>query len=360
MKLDAHFDMLPLRAFQRDPRGHILPQGGKGGGGSAPAPDPAIGQAQNKMADLATKEYEDFMTNVWPTMQEASAAQITNANQQIGIANEQVALDRAAQEKQNAVADQQLEIMRQQQRITEAQYNRYMNTFAPVEDSIVSDAMNYDTAGNRERLASEALGDVNAQFGIARENTKRNMASYGIDPTSGVYAGNINANDVTQAATAAAAATRARDAAIQLGWAKKMDAAGLGRGVFGNSATAAGLALAGGAGASNSFSAGVNSGAAGLNASSTALNNGQIPISNASALGASYAQGYGSANNGWGGVGNLGLGSYGTQVNAWSAQRQADAQSSAGWGKGILGLAGAAMSGGAGGFATSALGQIFK
>lgn len=329
MKLDAHFGMLPLRAFRRDPRGHIMPQGGKGGGGDAPAPDPSIGEAQKQMSSLADEQYEDYKTNVWPVIQQQATAQQANSDRVVAQSQQiadsltaQAAIDRETQRQQNAIAAEQ--------------YARYKSTFQPVEDSIVNDAMTYNTEGSREQIASSAIGDVKTAFDGQRTDMARNAQAYGIDPTSGAYQSGQQSSGTLEAATSAAAATRARDAAVQLGWAKKMDAIGLGRGVFTNQATSTALGLNAGSGATAASSGALGAGAAGLAA-------GNVPISNATTLGSSYSSGYGGSAGIYGSSGNLGAQSYNTQVSAWNAQQQANAQSSAGMGSAIGMIGGAAL-----------------
>ena len=270
--------------------------GGKGGGSSAPAADPNIGLAQKELADLSTQQYNDFKTTVWPEMLKQSQAQQANADAQTKIATD-------TQTQQNQIAQDQ--------------YNQYKNTYQPLQNQLVNDAENYDTSANQERIAQGAMGDVKNQFGISAQNNQRQMQSYGINPNSGAYQGQMNQNDVMEAATGAAAATKARDAAVQLGWAKKMDAAGMAAGQYGNQATATQLGLSAGNSA-------INAGAAGVGATS--------------ALGSGLSNGYSGAMSGWGNVGQLGVQNYQTQVSAFNAQQQANAQASAGWG-GALGSA---------------------
>ena len=77
MRLDAHFDMLPERAFQKK-LGSNRPdtlEGGKGGGGSAPAADPNIGLAQQELAKISREYLESWKTEVWPAMKEATLKQ---------------------------------------------------------------------------------------------------------------------------------------------------------------------------------------------------------------------------------------------------------------------------------------------
>jgi hypothetical protein len=78
------------------------------------------------------------------------------------------------------------------------------------------------------------------------------------------------------------------------------------------------------------------------------------------ALGSSYSQGAGTVGGIYNNSGQLGASSYNTQVQAWAAQQQANAQSSAGFGSALGAIGGAMMSGGASGFAGSMLGRMFN
>lgn len=274
---------------------------GGGGGGSAPAPDPNIGLAQKKMAEIQEEYLNEWKTEVWPQMKEQALKQEVRAD-------EQFALDRELQTMQIDTTKKAL-----------AEYETYGK---PMRESIYKAAQEYDTEGNRERIAQEAIGDVKSAFGIQAQDLERRNQSFGINPTSGRSVGTINATGAMQAATEASAATRARTAAEQLGWAKKMDAIGLTQGQFGNQATATGLALTAG---------------------NQALGAGQVPMANYGQMSSALGSTYGGATQGWNQVGNLGIQNYNIQSQNYQAeqnrQAQQDAGSSAGWGS----LAGAAI-----------------
>jgi len=280
--------------------GYVCGGGGKGGGGSSPAPDPNIGLAQQKMADLSQKEFEQWQTDIWPTLKSQTEKQNTRAD-------EQFALDKEAQGIQMDSAKKNL-----------AEYDRN----AVNRESIYKEAEDYGTEENQQRMAEGAIGDVTTAATNADIQKTQQMQSYGINPNSGQFQGMKNSNQVVQAANAASAATQARNAAIQLGWAKKMDAAGLAQGSFGNQATSTGLALSSGG---------------------QALNSGQTTISNAGAMGNSMAQGYGGAMSGWNNVGQLGVQKYNADIQKYSVDQQAASASSAGWGA----LAGSVIGAGA-------------
>jgi len=274
--------------------------GGKGGGGSAPAPDPNIGIAQNEMAAISREYLDNWKTEVWPSMKE-------QAEKQEARADEQFAIDKEIQTKQIEAADK-----------TMAEFNRN----APSREAIYKEAEDYNTAENKERIAAEAIGDVKQGFGIQAQDMERKMQSYGINPTSGQFTGMKNANSVLQAATEASAATRARNAADQLGWAKKMDAIALSQGQFGNQATSTGLALTSG---------------------NQALNSGQVAMGNYAQMGNSLSQSASTANQGWNSVGTLGIQKYNADVNAYEADQKASAAGSAGIGSMVGTLGGAAI-----------------
>ena len=289
------------------PGGMGNPQGGKGGGGggSAPAPDPNIGRAQLMLAQISKEYLESWKTEVWPEMREQAAKQEARAD-------EQFALDRETRAFQTQIAQEQ--------------YQRYQEKFRPLQDQMIAEAADYNTEANFQRQAALAMGDVNQQFQIGRDTNRMQMRAYGIDPTSGRYQGQEAATGVMEAATKAAAATKARTAAEQLGWARRMDAIGLGQGVFGNQATSTGLALTAG---------------------NQALQAGQTAMGNYAQMGQSMGSAYGGAMQGWQGLGNLGVQNYNAQVNAYAAQQQANATQNAGFagglGSAIGGIGGAAL-----------------
>jgi hypothetical protein len=290
-----HFSMLPERAFQR--RGGFgsapatLEGGGKGGGGAAPPPpDPNIGIAQRELAQISREQLNTFKNDVWPEMRRQAQVQEARANEEFALFK--------------SIQDEQLGIAR-------AEYKRRQEVFQPIEDMMAEEARRYSVGGEAERQAALAVGDVRGAFARADKETAMQARSFGIDPTSGRYRGMNEANQVQEAAIAAAASNRARTAAEQLGWAKKADVVAMGANQFTNQATATGMAM---------------------NAGTGAINIGQTPIQNTAMRGASTTSGYGGAAQGWGSVGQLGVGSYNAQISAYNAQQQARAQEAAGWG----------------------------
>lgn len=270
------------------------------GGGSSPAPDPNIGLAQKKMAEISEEYLTQWKTEVWPAMKEAAQKQEVRAD-------EQFAIDKEIQTKQIVAADKAM-----------AEFDRNAGS----REAIYKEAEDYNTAENKERIASEAIGDTKTAFGVQAADLERRNQSYGINPTSGRSIATQNANSVMQAATEGAAATRARNAAEQLGWAKKMDAIALSQGQFGNQASSTGLAL---------------------NAGAQGFNTGQQSFGNYGAMGNSLSQSAQTANAGWNSIGQLGVQTYGIQSQNYQAEQNRAAQESAGSSAGLGSLAGAAI-----------------
>jgi hypothetical protein len=295
-----HFSMLPELAFQRRPFGGMTLEGGKGGGGSAPAPDPNIGLAQQELAQISREYLNNWKTEVWPTLKAESEKQQLRAD-------EQFALDREIQTRQKEIAD--------------IEYGRRQELFFPIEERQISEAMAAGGEVDQERQAALAMGDVRAASTRQQRDIAMQQQGYGIDPTSGRFQGMQRAAGIDTVAMEAAAANRARTAAEQLGWAKRMDALALGAGQFGNQATSTGLSLSAG---------------------NQALMSGQVPIQNAMAQGQSMGGAYGGAMQGWSQVGSLGVQKYQADVNAYQAQQQAEAAKASATGSTLGSLAGAA------------------
>lgn len=112
-----------------------------------------------------------------------------------------------------------------------ADRQRYEQTFVPVEQQFASDAMNYDSADRQAEAAAEAAADVQSAAGIQRAATERNLASMGVNPNAGRFAGIERANDLGTALARAGAENTARSDLRDKGIALRAQAADLGRGL---------------------------------------------------------------------------------------------------------------------------------
>lgn len=157
------------------------------------------------------------------------------------------------------IATKQGAMMDQQMAQAKDYYDYQVGTYRPLEKSIVKDAENFNTDAYRNKMATQAAADAGLAFNQTRQANERAMASMGVNPNSGRFAGLAGQSALQQAAGRAGAMTGARDRAEQLGYARKLDAAGLGRNLAGASSAAYGGAVGAGNAAGNSYqSAGIN------------------------------------------------------------------------------------------------------
>lgn len=247
-----------------------------------------------------------------------------------------------------AVSKAQLKTMEQQTAIADsnekraAEYSEYeKNTYRPLEQSIVDDANSFNTDAKREEMARKGIADVSMAYEAQRKQALDTLSRYGINPNSNRFAA-INASLAQgEAADKAGAATNARTNAEQLGYARKLDAASLGRNLASNSSTAYGIATSAG-------NSSVNSG-------STALGTAMTPGQTMAGAYGSYGTQIGNSANTSYNAGNL----YG-QGYSIAAQQQAQQNAA------IAGMTSMAMragigyaAGGASGAATGATGVKF-
>ena len=225
--------------------------------------------------------------------------------------------DRAAAAATNqTVSNAQLAALNSNTALSNDYANYQKNTFRPMEQAIVSGAQNYDTQARRDSEAGKAMADVTQGFSNARDQNTRAMSRMGVNPSSGRMQAMGNQTAIAQAAAMAGAAGQARDKVETQGYARRMDAANLGRGLASNQATSAGIAL---------------------NAGNSAVNNAGQTLAQGNQAAAQMGQGWNTAMSGNSSAGQL----YGQ-----SAQM-------AGQDSGMMGMLGTVAGGflGGGGFA---------
>ena len=205
----------------------------------------------------------------------------------------------------NAVSDAQLASMRQNDSIAKDYWDYQKNTYRPLEQGIVDAANNYDTEGRRNEAAQKAAAGVEMSLANVQQQQRQNLERRGINPASGAALALANQQGLEKAKLLAGAQNNARQGIELQGYARRMDAANMGRGLASNQATSAGLAL---------------------NAGNAAAANGQIG-GNVTAQGAQMMnsgyqgaqQGYNSAANIYGNIGALQNQFYNNQTNRFSA-----------------------------------------
>lgn len=111
------------------------------------------------------------------------------------------------------------------------------------EDRMLRDAEQYDTEGNQELQASKARANVKQAFAQSNAERKRGV---NYNPNSGRNEAFESQSRLSEALAEAGAVNNAREQVKTKGYAMKMDALGLGKGLIGNQATLAGLQLSSG------------------------------------------------------------------------------------------------------------------
>lgn len=274
--------------------------GGKGGG-AAPAPDPAVGRAAEANVELG-KDWLVF------------------AKEQFAEGNKRQEVTDALNTK---VVNQQLQSQDEANTWGREDRTRTKEVFQPVEDSFVKTAQEYDTPEKQAAAAAAAKADVQANAAQQQQTSVRQMASMGINPNSGRFAGISRAQDTNVALAGAGAQNTARQIVRDKGLALKADAVNMGKGLASSTAAAYGI---------------------GTNAGNSAVANNASANQSFNANGNVMAQGMSGAIGANNSAGSMLNSLYGNQLNAWSAQQQANATSSAGLASGLGQAAGAGAS----------------
>ena len=193
-------------------------------GGKSSPPPPDYGPIAN-----ASREAAEIMAGL-------GREQLAFARQQYG---EMMPLARQ-------VANQQMASQRELMDMARADREYQIETFRPVERGLVADAERFSTEGFREQQARDAAAAAGRAFGITQDAAARAAASRGISLGSGAGMAMSQQANLGLAAQRAAGMTGARQQAEQMGFARRMDVTGLGRGLGGAALGAYGAAGAAG------------------------------------------------------------------------------------------------------------------
>lgn len=199
------------------------------------------------------------------------------------------------------ISQAQLSSMEQQQAQAKDYYDYQVNTFRPMEQQMVADAQNFNTEAYRNQLAARAAADAGLAFGRTNDANLRAMRSMGVNPNSGAAMAMQSQAGLSMAANRAGMMNNTRDQARELGWAKQMDAVGMGRNLAAN--------------ATNSYNSAMN---AGNSAGTNAAMPGQQHMQGMGMAASTMGQGYG-----------LGMQGHGLALNAQNAHNQAKLQNTA-------------------------------
>lgn len=261
-------------------------------GGSAPPPDPRIGVAAEQNAEVG-REALAFSKQVYEEGKPRQAA-----------------LDDLIDQ----VVKQQLRVGDKQEAASDDFLNYMKTTFRPIEQSLADEATAFDTEAKRSELAGRAAADVEQAAGISDASLRRDAARLGINPADAAFTDKLAGTGLNKAIIKVGAMNTARTQARAEGRALKFDVAGLGRGLPGAGATAAGVAL---------------------NAAGNAGGTATIPGAAARSDAALAQQGFGTAISGNQSAGNLFGNVFDAQMSGFRADQQARAGTSAGVGTAV-------------------------
>lgn len=195
-------------------------------------------------------------------------------------------------------------------------YKFYMDKYRPVEEQNIKDAQNIDSATNIERVRGQALSDVQQQTSLAQQSGMRSMGRYGIMPNANRMAA-LNSQLAAQTAAAGAGAMMgAEQGQRDRGVAMRSNVANVGRGYPAQS-----MAWTQSAQGAGQQSLGNQQGA----------NNQNFQNQNF------MQSGYGQAGNQLNQAASQWNSLYGTQMQGYGAQSQANASGSAGLGS-LIGM----------------------
>lgn len=260
------------------------------GGGDAPSPDPAIGQAAMKNAETG-EQWLGF-----------AREQFTEGNKRLEV------MDALT----GRVIEQQLDTQDQANAWAQEDRARTKDVFQPLENEFIEEAKNYGSEANQNKAAAEANADVMKALGSQTQINSRSMARMGISPNSGRAQEQTRLDGLNMATASAGAQNAARTQTRDKGLALKADAINIGRNLPSSTAAAYGI---------------------GMNAGNSAVGNQGAAdagfYKNVGVMG----QGFGGAMQGYSNQAGILNNLYGSQVNAWAAQQQANNASSAGIGQ---------------------------
>lgn len=174
--------------------------------------------------------------------------------------------------RSNAVSDAQLEGMKfatdEAKRLSE----RNRTVFQPLEDQVVADSQTFDTQARRDQSVAEAAAGVENSVGRAQQGAARSMLRLGMSPTGSASSALMQDAALSKAKMLAGATADATRNVEAQGYARKMDAVGLGRGVIGNQGTQQQIASSTGNSAVSSSNSALNAATSGGRIMETGFN----------------------------------------------------------------------------------------
>jgi hypothetical protein len=285
-----------------------------------PCGAPGFGPDSGMAGDPYRRHYRDFVADIFgggnqpaapdytPVAQASEEAARITASQADRVLEESKRQYDRNMEVAKPVVDAQLALMDQSKKQGDEYYNYWKTKAQPVEDSLNAEAMAAGSEQRQNEAVDKAVADSQGSFTRDINQVIRAGKRYGLSPVAMDTATGSMAT--TQAANTAAAATGAREREKSLGYAKKLDVAGLYRGMPGASQGAYGVATgAGNSAVANSRGVGQDlvggtATAAGITNQGQQLRiNGLGSVLNAQT--SAYNNGLAHANDALGGIGSI-------------------------------------------------------
>lgn len=146
-----------------------------------------------------------------------------------------------SQQMQDIIALEQLNMSKQQ-------WQRYLDTYAPLEDEYAKEARNSGSVANQNAAAAKASAATKAAYATARERLSKNP---GMNQSEQAYLQESNRINLAEAAADATGQNAARENVIDKGNARMTDAISIGKGMPATAASSLSSASATGAGLMN-------------------------------------------------------------------------------------------------------------
>lgn len=178
-----------------------------------PQPDPALGQAALRQARIA----EEALA----LSREQFAMQRQRDAENYGLAREQYSL--------------QKDILGRQMDWIEQDRQRMTDTYRPLEDQVIRDARQWDSADNMNRRAAQAQADVQQAIRQQNRATSSMMTNMGVNPNSGRFAGTLRSQAFQNAALQAGVQNQTRGQLLNEAQTLRSGAVGMGQPLLGAS-----------------------------------------------------------------------------------------------------------------------------
>jgi len=262
---------------------------------AAPAPDPLQRQLAVQNAQIGE-------------------TQLLLAEEAMDLSRQQYADQRADAERlapiYDRLAQSQIESTEQAADISRQSWEDYNRLYRPLEERVVYDAEQAGTPAEQERQAGLAGADVQRNLDMQREISARQMASMGVRPDSGRFAGQNRTDAILGAAQKAGAQTIARASEKLRGDQMRSAAAALGKGM--TSTALVGTQVQGAAGTTAAGMAGMGADRRGAA--------GQQFLGNMGASGGMMSSAAGTNQMAGGQFSQL----FNDKLSSWKAQQEAD------------------------------------